>query len=442
MDQRADFVAVAQGHEVLTNLDVDPSWTTITQDAAVVDVGIFHASGVARRLLWLLDNGWVVTASPESTSIPVDGGRVLATGELLAVIGTDAGDVMLLELGSGDVVPGEIVRAHTGPVTAVAMGDGVRWASGGSDRVVKLWEPEQTVATIRLHQTADHLALSGEHLVTATGSVVQVWSSATAGLERTLSEGPAVRALTIMGGLVAVAGEDGLIRLWDVAGGRLVDAVPTAEVAALAAGETVLAAVDTTGTVTLWENVQGAASASGASSPRSTSTPPVPASLVVVPQGEDSPRLRADLAMRFDRDLEIRRVYAVPGPSPSEARLARWRSTVLKAGGSRWSRRAYSPRPRTISAGEAVRLVRWRSTTCRSCRTQETPDAMLGLVVSASTLRQRIRHSRCRSPEAVLASAQSVIFLDVTVREGIVLAATSGLDRLDVYADDRPVGSY
>ncbi len=98
-----------------------------------VDVGIFHAYGVARRLLWLLEDGRVGTASPESTAIPVDGGRVLATGESLAVVGTEAGNVMLLELGTGDVVAGEIVRAHTGPVTAVAMGDGMRWSSGGDD---------------------------------------------------------------------------------------------------------------------------------------------------------------------------------------------------------------------------------------------------------------------------------------------------------------------
>ena len=164
-----------------------------------------------------------------------------------------------------------------------------------------------------------------------------------------------MRDLAVVSNLLAVACEDGHVRLWDVDGGLLVDTVPTADVTALAAGDTVLAALDTTGAVTLWRNARSDSAA--AELPEVDLDTTVPASLVAVPRGEDKPRLRADLALRFDRDLEIRRVQPVPGPTASGARG--WHVAIDRAEG--WwepvSEAGDLAEPRVVGAGEPVRLA-------------------------------------------------------------------------------------
>jgi WD40 repeat protein len=169
--------------------------------------------------------------------------------------------------------PALVLEGHDSSAQAVAFsGAGPYLASGGADRTVKLWSPDETspIRTYRGHRdfvTAVGFAPDGRQL--ASGSLdggIRVWSTASSRLLRTLP-GHKSRvgglAYSPSGELLASAGEDGAVKIWDVRRGRALRTFaaggPPARALAFAPDGRRIAAATIDGAVRLWDATIGRA---------------------------------------------------------------------------------------------------------------------------------------------------------------------------------------
>jgi hypothetical protein len=138
-----------------------------------------------------------------------------------------------LGIKSGDATP-NVLKGHTGPVTALAWGAGPLLASGGADKQIILWSmPDgKPLHTLKSDTPVRALALSPDGKTLASGGdnkAVQFWETATGKPGAKLIEHTdwvLSLAFSPDGKQLASGGYDGVVRLWDVAAGKKVLDIP------------------------------------------------------------------------------------------------------------------------------------------------------------------------------------------------------------------------
>jgi WD40 repeat protein/serine/threonine protein kinase len=179
-----------------------------------------HADG--NVILWDLDRGERIAqvrrnaASVWSVGFLGDPNRFAAASHDWAVSVWDARSAS---------APALVIEAHEGPAQAVAFsGRGPYLASGGADRLVKLWDaisgaPIRTYRGHRDYVTALAFSTDGRILASASfDGVIRLWSTSSPRLFRTLARHSGrvtSLAFSPAGDLLVSAGDDGSIRLWD-----------------------------------------------------------------------------------------------------------------------------------------------------------------------------------------------------------------------------------
>lgn len=146
--------------------------------------------------------------------------------------------------------------------------DGKQLASAGNDRVVRIWdvasgEPVATLSGHRYPVNALAYAPDGRRLVSAsTDGDMRVWDRASGAARALRAEGHAVYALAFApNGVLATAGKDRIITLWDTAGGNIVRTLEghTADIHALVyspSGRSLVSA-GADRTLRVWDLVRG-----------------------------------------------------------------------------------------------------------------------------------------------------------------------------------------
>ncbi len=289
-----------QGHddEVL-DLAFSPDGKWLASGSADRKVKIWSARTGALRLALAGHKGWAsaVCFSPDGSRL-ASGGRdrtvkvwdAQAGDELLSLsspsgfvtsvaFGARAGGDLALAAAFGgpfrDEPDGEVrvwdgrtgaprfaIKGHTGEVRCLAFSpDGERLVSAGDDRALKVWDVEGGGARLTLPghaQPVGRLAFSrdGRQLLSAGGGTILVWPA------RVSEERVNGAAFGPEGRRLATAGQDGIVKVWDVQ-----SATALLSLAGHSGGATVvafspdgkrLASAAADGTVLLWEARTGA----------------------------------------------------------------------------------------------------------------------------------------------------------------------------------------
>ncbi len=190
---------------------------TFTNVPTVIQAGQFVPDAVATGLMPVPIYNFAI----HNVSFSPDGQKLAA--------GDGHGTVRLWEVATGKLL--NTITAHTNWAFAVAWSrDGSRFATGGSDRLVKLFaaaDPAQPLKTFRGHQGDAHSVVmtpDGRHIVSAGDDrEIIVWNIQDEKPERQWTaherQIPTL-ALSPDGAILASGSRDHSIRLWDPATGK------------------------------------------------------------------------------------------------------------------------------------------------------------------------------------------------------------------------------
>jgi WD40 repeat protein/tRNA A-37 threonylcarbamoyl transferase component Bud32 len=189
------------------------------------------------------------------------------SSQLLYIGGTD-GRISLLDLAKGQ--SRVVAQEHAGSITSLAISrDGQRLASGGRDHTAVVWrilgEPGALEQLRRLRGHTDvviSVALSPDGQSLATGSfdnTAKLWNLAATGPDIVLGAAralinPQAVAFTTNSRMLAVADQQGSVRLWDLTTGKEGTQLPGARLPwAFAADGKTLATASDKGQILLWD---------------------------------------------------------------------------------------------------------------------------------------------------------------------------------------------
>jgi len=202
-------------------------------DGTLLASGSGRASRSGEIKLWNVANGMLARslAAPHSDSV-----MTLAFSRRGDLVASGAADrfVKVHAVADGGMV--RSFEGHTGHVLGVAwQANGRRLASAGADQAVKIWDlvagqQQRTITGPRKEVTGVRFLAASDELVTAAGDpLVRVYNVASGAVVRDFAgAGEFVQALAVGPTFAAAAGQDGRVRLWNLADAKPLDTVEVA----------------------------------------------------------------------------------------------------------------------------------------------------------------------------------------------------------------------
>jgi WD40 repeat protein len=191
-------------------------------DGSLLASGSGLASRSGEIKLWRTADGTLARSIPQPHSDTVVAVAFSRTGDRLASGGTDRfAKIHLIADGKTE----RSFEGHTGHVLGVAwQAHGRRLVSGGGDNVVKVWdvslgEQQRTITGPGREVTSVRFIGEGDEIVASSGdATVRVFNAASGAAVRQLTgAGDFVHSLAVVGPTVAAGGQDGRLRIWNVA---------------------------------------------------------------------------------------------------------------------------------------------------------------------------------------------------------------------------------
>jgi WD40 repeat protein len=293
-------LATLQGHTHAGAGRAGAVWSVaLSADGQLLASGGFD--GTVRVWAASPESGWRLVATLEGHTSAVWGVALAADGQLLAS-GSGDGTARLWEASTGRLLA--TLHGHTSGVWSVALAaDGRLLASGSGDGTARLWDVSASLergrpfaersadsgsspaappsggrllATLQGHTSVVRgaaLSADGQLLASAGfDGAVRLWEASTGRPLATLlgrTDGVRAVALAADGQLLASGSLDGAVRVWDASSGRplttLQGHVGTVRGVALAADAQLLASSGEDGTVRLWDPRSACSAGQGAS---------------------------------------------------------------------------------------------------------------------------------------------------------------------------------
>jgi WD40 repeat protein len=222
----SDEVAGGPPVDVVTSLAFSP-------DGALLASGGGRPSRSGEIKLWNVADGALVRELTNPHSDTVVALEFSRAGDLLASGGTDR-FVKVHTVADGKHV--KSFEGHTGHVLGVAwQAHGRRLASAGADASIKVWdvvsgEQQRTITGLKKEATAIRFLPPGEEVAAASGDpTVRIYNAGNGGTVRNFDGvGDFVQVLTAAPGWVAAGCQDGKLRIWSAADGKLVQTLEPA----------------------------------------------------------------------------------------------------------------------------------------------------------------------------------------------------------------------
>lgn len=225
-----NLVRTIGGEKTPPAADDDPSGPPVdavlalafSPDGSLLASGSGRASRSGEIKLWKTADGALVRSIPQPHSDTVVSLAFSRSGDRLASGGTDRFARVHV------VADGKTERSfegHTGHVLGVAwQANGRRLVTGGADNVLKVWdvssgEQQRTIQGPGREVTSVWFIGEGDEVVAASGdATVRVFNAASGAAVRQLTgAGDFVQSLAIAGPTVSAGGQDGRLRIWNVA---------------------------------------------------------------------------------------------------------------------------------------------------------------------------------------------------------------------------------
>jgi WD40 repeat protein len=195
-------------------------------DGRLLASGSGRASRNGEIKLWNMENGMLSRALPQPHADTVMTLAFSSRGDLLASGSTDR-FVKVHTVADGNSV--RSFEGHTGHVLALSwQANGQRLASAGADYSIRIWDMatgglQRTITGPKKELTgARFLGVSDELVTSAADPLVRIYNVGNGAVVREFrGAGDFVHALATAANVVAAGGQDGKVRLWNIADAKL-----------------------------------------------------------------------------------------------------------------------------------------------------------------------------------------------------------------------------
>ena len=203
-------------------------------DGSLLASGSGRASRSGEIKLWKVADGALTLAPALPHSDTVMSLAFSRRGDLLASGGADR---FLKVHAVADGKPVRSYEGHTGHVLGVAwQANGRRLASAGADNAVKVWdastgEQQRTITVGKKEVASVRFVAAGEEMIAAAGDpVLRLYNAGNGAVVREFRDpGAFLQAAAVAAPFVVAGGQDGKLRIWDLATGsplHAIEAVP------------------------------------------------------------------------------------------------------------------------------------------------------------------------------------------------------------------------
>ena len=196
-------------------------------DGRLLASGSGRASRNGEIKLWNMENGMLFRALPQPHADTVMTLAFSSRGDLLASGATDR-FVKVHTVGDGNLI--RSFEGHAGHVLALSwQANGQRLASAGADQSIRIWDMatgglQRTITGPKKELTgARFLGVSDELVASAADPLVRIYNVGNGSVVREFGgASDFVHALATAANVVAAGGQDGKVRLWNIADPKLI----------------------------------------------------------------------------------------------------------------------------------------------------------------------------------------------------------------------------